>query len=414
MRDSLVRPWDVVTSWRTLATWLDAQEQRDDNRKRAETLRYVWEWCRTGVYVWVRGGKLMAFVPFANTQFRNTWKLQRFLPERRSEWPAEAQSSPLPLDSWWCNAGILCTRPGPRPWSSELLPEFARFIAAAAARVPHVEAEFMLNKRDFPCVRRDGLDPYGATFFDSPTPATAPRGQLLLPFLSCFVGDLFCDIPIPLAQDHQAVEGSWPLWKSKKEFMRDWWSCRAPRAVFRGTATGCGVTPETNPRLRLAQLARQHPDLLDVHITGCNSRLRKHPQDDRLRVLEAGADDVDHSAWLSLDDQSSLFRFAVCIEGHSATGRLAALLRRGFLVFLVATVSAPADKTHCCRAAIRDGCVVECSIEDLPRTVRHFVMEGGAQDAARRAWRAVCFYHNHLAPRALEAHLADVISSVGN
>jgi hypothetical protein len=52
------------------------------------------------------------------------------------------------------------------------------------------------------------------------------------------------------------------------------WSEKMNRAVFRGAATGCGYTPETNQRLKLATM---RSDLLDVGITKKTASLKFDP-----------------------------------------------------------------------------------------------------------------------------------------
>lgn len=407
-----VRPSEVVTSWAELETLVLGQpDGRPEARRR--TLEYIWTWCRCGVYLRVTGGQLIAFVPFANTEFRNTWNLRAFLPSRQDRWPAEAlQPGALDPDSWWCNAGILCTQPGPEVWSTVLFPEFAAFFSAAARLAPDVDCEGFLNKRDFPNVRVDGADPYGATFFGRRGQVVHPEG--LLPVFSCFVGDLFADVGIPLAQDHAAADRGAPVWSSRELFDHDW-GARRPVAVFRGSATGCGCSEQRNPRLALLRLVgprSEHAGFFDVCITGRNARIRKHPSEGSLRVLPP-ARRHERRDFLPLEEQRRRCRFAIYIEGHSATGRLAALLRNGFLVFLVETVVAPADKLFFTDWLEDRRHVVRCRLGELPAVVRYYATDlTGSREAAEIAWEGVLFHARWLAPRALEEHLAATLRLV--
>lgn len=392
-----IRPHSVVTSWSELEDLVLAPPGRKEARRK--TLEYLWKWCRCGVFVRVSQGRLVAFVPFANQGFQNNWGLRDLLPANKNDWPQEAQATgALDPESWWCNAGILCTQAGPDVWSTSLFSEFAALFDGAAQWSPHLDAEVFLNKRDFPNVRLDGADPYGATFFGKTERVVNP--EELLPVLSCFVGSAFADIPIPLAQDH-ATEEWFPLWTSWKDFEEDW-QRRAPRAIFRGSATGCGCTPELNPRLALLEMTASDP-YFDVRITGRNSRIRKHPEEQALRTLPR-AEHRERSDWLTLEEQQKLCRFAICIEGHSATGRLAALLRHGFLVFLIDTVVAPANTLYYTEWLRDKEHVVRCRLEQLPEAVRHYADQ--PRLSARIAWKATRFHTSWLVPSAIEEQLA--------
>ena len=51
-------------------------------------------------------------------------------------------------------------------------------------------------------------------------------------------------------------------------------------AVFRGSATGCGTTPQTNQRVKLAQLSKEfdtnNEHILDGGLVGLNLRDKKY------------------------------------------------------------------------------------------------------------------------------------------
>ena len=46
--------------------------------------------------------------------------------------------------------------------------------------------------------------------------------------------------------------------------------------IFRGSATGCGITVENNPRLKAASIGLGHRDILDIGITDWNARAKKY------------------------------------------------------------------------------------------------------------------------------------------
>ena len=414
--DIIIRPNEVFTVWDELETLILAPPGLN-REARQRTLEYLWTWCRCGVYVRIAEGRLVSFIPFANPNFINNWGLRELLPANREDWPAEAIAlGALEPEKWWCNAGVLCTQvfDPDEIWSTTLFPEFAALFANAAWWVPpQVDVEVFLNKRDFPNVRHDGKDPYGATFFGKleqvvapssllPPPSSVVESVHLLPVLSCFVGPDFADVPIPLAQDH-AREDWYPLWASKEEFERDW-ALRAPRAIFRGSATGCGCSSQLNPRLALLEMTASDTTHFDVRITGRNQRIRKHPNEQALRCLPR-AQHRERDDWLTMDQQRVRCRFAICIEGHSATGRLAELLRNGFLVFLIKTVVAPANTLFYTDWLVEGRHVVRCRLEELPRLVRRYASYAHSRAATDIAWEATRFHARWLVPTELEKQL---------
>lgn len=409
--DVIIRPNEVFTSWDELETLILASPG-SHREARQRTLEYLWTWCRCGVYVRVAEGRLVAFIPFANPDFSNNWGLRELLPANKEHWPAEAMAhGALEPEKWWCNAGVLCTQvfEPDEVWSTTLFPEFARLFESAAWWVPsQVDVEVFLNKRDFPNVRRDGKDPYGATFFGK-LERVAPVERFLLPVLSCFVGPDFADVPIPLAQDH-ATEDWYPLWRSKDEFVTDWF-LRTPRAIFRGSATGCGCSSQLNPRLALLEMTATDTHYFDVRITGRNQRIRKHPDDQALRCLPR-AHHRERDDWLTMDEQRLRCRFAICIEGHSATGRLSALLRNGFLVFLIETVAAPANTLFYTDWLVEGHHVVRCRLEELPRLVRKYASAAYSRAALDIAWEATRFHARWLVPAELEKQLGRTLIQI--
>jgi len=191
--------------------------------------------------------------------------------------------------------------------------------------------EFFVNKRDHP--------------LQLPPGSTAVLSQYVLPSGDGGDGGDGGDLPLPAVEDYvRCFPG--------RRFGRDAapaaalpapppWEQRRPTAVFRGGATGAGVTPETNPRLRLAQLSRRwrgrdEPPLLDCELTSWNLR-QKRGADGVLRLADPeelrrrGIGSCGRQHFLSWAQQAE-YRFAVYLPGNVAAGRLGALLGLGFCI----------------------------------------------------------------------------------
>ena len=254
--------------------------------------------------------------------------------EARDSYIAACASEPSHPDGFHHGTSLLTD------WShiaAQLLPERAKILAdldpIRAARC----REFFVNKRDAPVFMHSTAATAGAAqmpimsqYSDS---ATAPpaAGDVAMPNLEdyrrCFPGRFFGK---SLAAEEGLPEA--PLWEHRR-------SC----AVFRGGATGEGICPETNPRLKLAVLSEEwsHFDgdqpLLDARLTSWNQR-QKVGKDGVLRILDRtdlarrwGLKDVGRRHFLSWAQQASC-KYAVYLDGNVGAGRLGALLGLGFVV----------------------------------------------------------------------------------
>lgn len=129
------------------------------------------------------------------------------------------------------------------------------------------------------------------------------------------------------------------------------WESKQPTAFFRGTATGGGVDPSTNQRLRLAHLSYQwslDPDLngssgynggfplLDAKITGWNSRDKKIAQQKmtfiRSKQFPFSGDRKEN--FVEIYKQSS-FKYLLYVEGHCAACRYGFMMQLGSVIFKV-------------------------------------------------------------------------------
>ena len=204
--------------------------------------------------------------------------------------------------------------------------------------------EFFLNKRDAPIFTH--ADPTGGNvlaltailsqYTDSATNPPA-KGDIVMPniedYRRCFRGRFF-------GKDLTAEAGlpKVPPWEDR-------WSC----AVFRGGATGEGVCPDTNPRLKAAILSESWKDqdwrsgngelLLDAKLTSWNQR-QKIGKDGVVRVLDRadlvrryGFKDVGRENYLSWHEQS-YYKYALYLDGNVGAGRLGTLLGLGFVILV--------------------------------------------------------------------------------
>jgi len=120
------------------------------------------------------------------------------------------------------------------------------------------------------------------------------------------------------------------------------WSQRVSGLIFRGSATGAGVTCETNVRLKLCALSHAWQDdtLLDAKLTSWNGR-HKLSADGTIRVINP--DDfpfyADKSFFLPPRAQQR-WKYAILLDGNVGAARLLDLAA-GFFTLLLPASDAP-------------------------------------------------------------------------
>jgi hypothetical protein len=299
------------------------------------TLRYMFYGMRCGILVCIRSGKLALFAPFANAAYRNAWSSRlRFTGGSASAYIAAKSAATgkrpeawLPLEAWWMNGGILCNVAPAGVWGNAHCEELKAMIRAACESssggvIP--DCDFFINKRDYPHLRMDGSEPY-ARFLGSGGAPTAEGYASYAPIFSFYTGSAFADVPIPLPEDWRLCSDE--AARDVRENGRRW-DETAPIAVFRGTATGSGITPETNVRIRLVLYSAAHPDVCDCRFVGYNQRDK---------VVAASADGITVgflsaatlpplAPHMSISAQIAAYRYIVYADGHCAANRYSSLM----------------------------------------------------------------------------------------
>jgi hypothetical protein len=137
------------------------------------------------------------------------------------------------------------------------------------------------------------------------------------------------------------------------------WEQKKPSALFRGTATGGGVTPETNQRLRIAQLGYeweqmsvqtpgqllpkkvldpttgQTVPLLDAKITGWNYRDKKIATTPMTFIQPKEYPFTGSKANFIEIYKQSTYKYLIYIEGHCAACRYGFMMSLGSVILKV-------------------------------------------------------------------------------
>jgi hypothetical protein len=158
------------------------------------------------------------------------------------------------------------------------------------------------------------------------------------------------DIPIPTYDD---------LFDRDIGVVETTWSKKKAIAVFRGGSTGCGGTPRTNQRLKLATMKS---DDLDVGITQYTSHLKFNSESD-IEKVEKVAPVVPKLTW----KEQSEYKYILHVDGNVVAYRLLKSMLTKSLILRVKS-----DFVHWADEQLKDGehyVEVKSDLSDLQEKV---------------------------------------------
>lgn len=368
------------------------------------TLNYLFHHMKFGILVMIRNNNLVIFSPFVNKDYTNTWGHFQNLIEgsfdkyyREKEQYYRDENIIQDKSKWWANGNIICNedeKPNSKSsnqyWGDHFLFQLKDMIAETCQYRDVPDCDFFINKRDYPQLKfhkdkdvEDGdichgvpVEPYGFILDkndrnpDEDVELSRQCYKSYAPILSFYTSDRFADIPLPPSEDWEAATGEvYPptfIHQSDKDgnlivdkprdlytennfkkFNRPWEN-KVDTAFFRGTATGGGVTKETNQRINVAYISREWEDIpelngtvgpkyLDAKITGWNMRDKKianskmtfvKPKSFRFNKPNLKENFVEIY-------KQSEYKYLLYIEGHCAACRYGFMMRLGSVILKV-------------------------------------------------------------------------------
>ncbi|KAF8181203.1 glycosyl transferase family 90-domain-containing protein [Mycena galopus ATCC 62051] len=137
----------------------------------------------------------------------------------------------------------------------------------------------------------------------------------------------FADILFPIEYYY---ERSW--WSGKVAYPNNvQWNDKKSQIYWRGSSTGgqiFGSNFHSFPRFRLADLAREHPDLIDARITSFSDELCGGECDKDAVIKE-----YNITGEGNLREDEYFYKYLLDVDGNAFSGRYLGLLRTGSLVF---------------------------------------------------------------------------------
>lgn len=322
------------------------------------TFEYIFHKFKKGIFVKIVDNELRVFLPFSKVDFVNDWadrvkvnpiKYPRGIHSmieasaNRSGFKHDANKVHFMIDHWYSNNGLLRYEYPISENDSGVGTLRDMFMCLTRERkLP--DCEFFVNKRDFPILRRDGMEAYDCIFGEK-TPLVSHKHQTYCPIMGMTTTSMHADIVIPTWEDWARV--SFPSKIFGKDFLEypdpylaDF-GAKKPIAVFRGASTGMGTTLDTNPRLRFAALSlegrRDETDgelFLDCGITKWNCRPRRHPTSPYYDTMDQEIlDTIPLASYLTHKEQAG-YKYILHLPGHSEAYRLSQEMGMGSVILL--------------------------------------------------------------------------------
>lgn len=336
-----------------------AKYQNIDATAVDNTFHYMFDKFKKGIFVKIKDGKMRVFLPFSKKNYINEWSkrihidpkygdLNRFIQyvSTSEGYHFNPNSVNKYIDGWYAN-NCLVRYEYPIQEGDTNNPNARDMFRVLCEEREVPDMEFFVNRRDFPMIKTDNTEPYSHIYDTSQQPLLSHNYEKYVPILSMVTADKFADIPIPTGDDWARVtrrEGKYFPHTCDRSFTMESipWEKRKPTAVFRGGSTGCGVTIETNPRLKLSYLSKITPPdtdgipLLDAGITEWNLRPRKLKGEKYLKTIETKSLPFGLSGRLTPQEQAS-YKYLINIDGHVSAYRLSLELESGTCILLVAS-----------------------------------------------------------------------------
>lgn len=321
------------------------------------TFRYIFHKFKKGIFVKIADNKLRVFLPFSKSSYLNEWgdrikvdnnkygTVKDFI-RKISEGEGRRFNPRYVNDntSQWYGNNCLVRYEYPLSEGETNVTNVKNMLEELCAKRQIPDIEFFVNRRDFPILTRDGTEPYNNIWDSEKKPLVSHNYPQYAPILSMSITSRYADVLMPTWEDWIRVQSYEDKWFPKscrtyKESFTTPWSEKKSTAVFRGGTTGCGVTIDTNMRLKLAYLSKTtKPDqngvpYLDAGITNWNLRPRKIQGQKYLQTIEKDSLPFQLVNRLSPLEQSK-YKYVVNVDGHVTAYRLSLELSMGVVILL--------------------------------------------------------------------------------
>ena len=324
--------------------------KNNDANTVTNTFRYIFNKFKKGIYVHIINNELKVFLPFSKVNYQNEWSeyikvdpkrwkdISEFIIYCASQQGIKIEASRVNrfINTWYAN-NFLVRPEYPTGEHDSGVPAIRDMLLELCKTRKVPDLEFFINRRDSPILKKDKTEAYSSIFGKEDLPLLSHFYSSYSPIFGMVGHNHFADIPIPTFEDWARVscqEGKY--FEDGREFNFKFdvpFDDRKEVAVFRGSSTGEGTTIENNPRLKLAKLCIDYPDLIDAGITKWNTRARKEKKEKYLTTIEHQNFCFGLKNFLSTEEQGK-YKYIINVDGHTSAYRLSLELGMGSVILL--------------------------------------------------------------------------------
>ncbi len=374
------------------------------SEKTLNTFNYMFDVVKKGIYVHIENSIIKVYLPFSNVNYKNSFGnllvpppgykkgqiLKNLLKDTKNS--AHRKNLEDTIRSLWNMSPIaafdlennylvltrkdLTIEPDPYKWYSndhifrntihtgdsslnglfdegdKSVANFLELLSEVCMNYTISDASFFINSRDYPVLKKDGTMPYDS-IYNSSRNEKIIDSKNIGPIFSQSITNKFSDFLIPDEDDiinclkFISTDDKRPF---NNNGLTTNFNEKIDKAVFRGSATGAGITLESNKRIQIAYYSKLYPDFIDAGLTGLNRRLKKDPTlsycdfiDENLTVKTKRYDgkmgiSMEIKSLLSSklsDIEMSKYKYIIDIEGHTAAFRLGRTFSYGSVILKV-------------------------------------------------------------------------------
>jgi len=321
------------------------------------TINYTYSYLKKGVLVGIKNNKLVIFLPMTNTLYKNDYveelyfdkndkknleKLKREPNNKKLLKQTEStvnyyfnklkiSKTDIILDrrKWYLNG---CLIRNDTYEGDKLIILYLDFFTELLKVRQINDCVFILNTRDFPILRKDRRHP-NIQVIDRSIPKKYKKP--FCPILSVGIAPDHDDIPLITQDDWMRVSKRFYPESCVNRYLdpinKTPWKAKINKVVFRGTASGCGITVDDNMRLKVMKIAEKYPDLFDVGLTNFNYRIKKK-LNRPIQILDSNK----YKKGTFIDNDTKMtFKYILNIDGHVMAFRIGYELQLECVILLV-------------------------------------------------------------------------------
>ena len=329
------------------------------------TFTYIFYKFKKGIFIIIHNNQLALFLPFSNANYINNWydkiyfsleekklleendydKIQHILTKNARDFSQKyydqfkARGLEFNRKKWVGNGCYF--QNSYRSYEGEHdIDVFKTFIEELCKHRSIPNVQFFLNYRDFPILKKDLTEPYEHLFDSDKVPIEKKYAfSKFCPIFSQSTTDNYADLLIPTSDEWIMHSGKFfsgcsnSYQESQFKNMVHDWTKKKEMVVFRGSATQCGSTIDSNQRLKAAQLGYEYPKILDVGITSWKERMKKY-KGEEMKIIDKNKFHFDVVQPLTRQQQSE-YKYILHIPGYVGAFRLASEFRMHSVILIV-------------------------------------------------------------------------------